>query len=142
MSEVSGLVTAIGLALAGVISAIAALISARNSAAKVEDLEKRAAALEAALAAEKTQRAAEQHAEDMRREVDRRDIVLIGENLGDARADVAAMALLINQLFDQYKTATGKAPDVNIEMLKHMRTISYITGKLGPLDVEAVRRAQ
>jgi hypothetical protein len=72
----------------------------------------------------------------------RTEIVLIGQALSDARYDTAAMALLINQLFDQYKTTTGTAPEVNIEMLRHMRTIGYVTGPLGPLDVEAVKRSQ
>lgn len=72
----------------------------------------------------------------------RTELNLMGSALSDARYDTAAMALLINQLFDQYKSATGKAPEVNIEMLKHMRTISYVTGPLGPLDVDMVKRAQ
>lgn len=70
----------------------------------------------------------------------RTELNLIGSSLGDARYDTAAMALLINQLFDQYKSAIGKPPEVNIEMLKHMRTIGYVTGPLGPLDVEAFKQ--
>ena len=70
----------------------------------------------------------------------RTEIVMIGQALSDARYDTAAMALLINQLFDQYKTATGTAPEVNIEMLRHMRTIGYVTGPLGPLDIDAIKR--
>lgn len=73
-------------------------------------------------------------------ERNRTDVILIGEALADARHDTAAMALLINQLFDQFKDAVGKAPDVNIEMLRQMRTIGYITGPLGPLDVTAARK--
>ena len=121
-AELSALITAVGVSVAGILTAIAALVNARNSAAKVEELRGKL------------------DNELKRREIDRRDIILIGDSLADARSDTAAMALLINQLFNQYREATGKAPDVNIEMLKHMRTIGYITGKLGPLDVEAVRR--
>lgn len=71
----------------------------------------------------------------------RTEIVLIGQALSDARHDTAAMALLINQLFNQYKTATGTAPEVNIEMLRQMRTIGYVTGPLGPLNIDGVKRA-
>ncbi len=68
----------------------------------------------------------------------RRDIILIGESLAAARSDNAKLALLINQLFRQFEQATGERPAVDLEMLKNMQTLSYITGPLGPLDVSLV----
>lgn len=65
----------------------------------------------------------------------RTDLILLGENMSAVRSDNAKLALLVNQLFNQYETALGRKPDIDIEMIKHMQTIQYITGPLGPLDV-------
>lgn len=65
----------------------------------------------------------------------RTELVLIGQNLAGTRADCASLAMLVNQMFNQFEEATGRKPDIDIEMLKHLQTISYITGKLGPLDL-------
>ena len=65
----------------------------------------------------------------------RRDIIAIGEQLHEARLDNAVMAEAFNQLFIEFRDVTGHKPAVNLDRLKHMRTISYITGPLdrGPL---------
>lgn len=130
------LVTALGGSIAAIITAIAAYINARNNAAKVDELEREINEVKDQRDDFEKQLVNEKHM----REFTRRDIVLIGEQLQAARSDVAAMALLINQLFNQYQEATGKKPDVDVDMLRQMNTIQYITGKLGPLDVDAVKR--
>lgn len=67
----------------------------------------------------------------------RKDIIMIGEQLHEARLDNAIMAEAFNQLFIEFRDVTGHKPAVNLERLKHMRTIQYITGPLsqGPLEV-------
>lgn len=75
-----------------------------------------------------------------REEHDRRlrtELIILGQNLAALRGDNASLALLVNQLFNQYEQATGRKPDVNFEMLKNLRTLQYVTGKLGPLDLSA-----
>src|SRR5574341_540272 len=53
----------------------------------------------------------------------RRDIILIGEQLHEARLDNAVMAEAFNQLFAEFRDVTGHKPAVNLDRLKHMRTI-------------------
>lgn len=71
----------------------------------------------------------------------RKEIVLMGEALALNRGDNAKLALLVNQLFNQYKDATGEQPKIDFDMLHQMTTISYITGPLGMIDAQAVKRA-
>lgn len=68
----------------------------------------------------------------------RKDIILIGEQLHEARLDNAVMAEAFNQLFIEFRDVTGSKPKVNLDRLRHMRTIQYITGPLGkgPLDIQ------
>lgn len=68
-------------------------------------------------------------------ETARKDIILIGESLHQARSDNAIIAEAFNQLFIEFKEVTGHRPSVNLERLRHMQTIAYVTGPLGPLDV-------
>ena len=68
----------------------------------------------------------------------RSDIIQIGEQLHFARLDNAVIAEAFNQLFAEFRDVTGHKPAVNLERLKHMQTIQYITGPLdaGPLQVK------
>lgn len=68
--------------------------------------------------------------------MDRRDIILIGESLAQARADNAIMAKAFNNLWEEFYRVTGRKPEVNLDMLKQLQTVQYITGQLGPLNVE------
>jgi chorismate mutase len=74
-------------------------------------------------------------AQDKQQEA-RKDIVMIGEQLHFARLDNAIIAEGFNQLFAEFRDVTGHKPAVNLDRLKHLQTISYITGPLedGPLD--------
>ena len=75
-----------------------------------------------------------------REEHDRRlrtELTILGQHIAGLRADNAAMAMLINQLFNQYQEATGRKPDIDFDMLKNLQTLSYVTGKLGPLDLSS-----
>ena len=65
----------------------------------------------------------------------RTELVILGKHIAGLRADNASLAMLVNQLFNQYEQATGSKPDVDFEMLKNLQTLTYITGKLGPLDL-------
>lgn len=66
----------------------------------------------------------------------RKDIILIGESLHDARLDNAVIAEAFNELYLEFRQVTGHKPLVNLDRLRHMRTIEYITGPLerGPLE--------
>lgn len=72
----------------------------------------------------------------LRRKEDQQSIIWIGEGLSRARADNGSLVLLVNQLFREYEQATGKKPEIDLEMFAHFMTIKYITGKLGPLEVK------
>jgi hypothetical protein len=65
----------------------------------------------------------------------RNDVLQIGEQLHHARLDNAVLAETVNQLFIEFRDVTGHRPQVNLDRLKHMQTIQYITGPLGPLDL-------
>ncbi len=87
-------------------------------------------------------RGEDEKAKQDRVEHDRRlrtEIVLLGQNIAALRADNASLAMLVNQLFNQYEQATGKKPDIDFEMLRHLQMFQYITGKLGPLDLSSYR---
>jgi hypothetical protein len=75
----------------------------------------------------------------MRDEIARTNIILLGESMGLVRGDCASLAMLVNQLFKEFERETGHRPPVDIEMLKHMRTIEYITGPLGPFEIPEQR---
>jgi hypothetical protein len=68
----------------------------------------------------------------------RRDIIQIGEQLHHARLDNAVLAEAFNMLYSEFNNVTGHRPAVNLDRLKHMQTIQYITGPLegGPLQVK------
>ncbi len=135
---VTALIGALGVSVAGILTAIAALRNANYSAAKIRDLETQIADL----GKENESRQSEIEEAHKREEFSRRDIVLIGEQLAGTRSDAAKLALLMDQLFRYYKEAVGKDPPIDIRMLEHMREIYYITGPLGPLDVEALKKFQ
>src|SRR5512139_868999 len=107
--------------------AIVALLGVRSNTAKITELQT------------KLDEAHEQiiDAQDKQNDA-RKDIIRIGEQLHEARLDNAIMAEAFNQLFTEFRDVTGHKPAVNLERLKHMRTISYITGPLdsGPLKVQ------
>ena len=68
--------------------------------------------------------------------LDRRDIILIGESLAQARSDNAIMAEAFNQIWSEFYEVTGHKPQANLDGLKRLQTIQYITGQLGPLNME------
>ena len=114
-------VAELALLITTMTSAIVALFNTRSNAAAIERLKK--------------------ELEDARaRQVDaRKDIILIGESLHDARLDNAVIAEAFNQLFIEFKQVTGHKPAVNLSRLKHMLTLKYVTGPLdapeGPIEV-------
>ena len=78
-----------------------------------------------------------------REEHDRRlrsELVILGEGMAGLRLDNAKLALLVNQLFNQYAAATGKKPEIDFDLLKTLQSVSYITGPLGPLDLSVYKK--
>src|SRR5512139_2699852 len=67
---------------------------------------------------------------------DRRDIILIGESLAQARSDNSVIAQAFNALYEEFFQATGRKPSADLNALKKLQTIEYITGRLEPLNVE------
>lgn len=107
--------------------AIVALLGVRNNTAKLADLQKQ------------LDEAHKQIIDGQDKQNDaRKDIILIGEQLHYARLDNAIIAEAFNLLFVEFKSVTGRNPAVNLERLRHMQTIQYITGPLesGPLKVK------
>lgn len=125
MNELAGFV----MALAGIITSVAAFMNARVSRHEVDEAKGELT--------QSQQRIAELEAH---RITDRRDIILIGESLAQARSDNAIMAEAFNQIWSEFTAVTGHKPQANLDMLRRLQTIQYITGKLGPLDVEARKR--
>lgn len=119
------------LVIVGTIGAIAGLITALGgviiNAHRLDELQKQ-------VDDERKQRIDLQD----KQETARRDIIQIGEQLHFARLDNACIAEAFNQLFVEFRDVTGHRPAVNLERLKHMQTIQYITGPLegGPLQVK------
>jgi hypothetical protein len=75
--------------------------------------------------------------------VNRRDIIILGENFAAARADTEILAEAFNQIWLEFYTVTGQRPAANMGMLKRLTTLQQsATGRLGPLDVEAIKNYQ
>ena len=121
-TEIVLLVGAIAGGIAGLMTAISALMNARTNR---HELEETRAKLE-----ESNARISELEAH---RITDRRDIILIGESLAQARSDNSIMAAAFNQIWNEFYTVTGHKPSTNLDDLKRLQTIEYITGKLQPL---------
>lgn len=114
--------TELALLITALSGAIVALLNGRNykheldeTKSKLDEATKRIEELEA------------------HRITDRRDIILIGESLAQARADNTIMAAAFNQLWNEFYTVTGHKPSTNLDDLKRLQTVEYITGKLQPL---------
>src|SRR5512139_3062193 len=54
---------------------------------------------------------------------DRRDIILIGESLAQARSDNSIMAQAFNALYDEYYSITGRKPSADLNVLKKLQTV-------------------
>ena len=113
-----------GVAIGATITAVAALMNARTNKHEQDELR------EELEQSNKRIEVLEAH-----RVTDKRDIILIGESLAQARSDNAVLAEAFNQIFIEFNAVTGHRPQANLDALKRLQTIKYITGKLGPLDV-------
>ena len=122
-TEIVLLVGAIAGGIAGLMTAISALMNARTNR---HELEETRAKLDESLA-----RISELEAH---RITDRRDIILIGESLAQARSDNSIMAAAFNGLWTEFFNVTGHKPSTNLDDLKRLQTVEYITGKLQPLN--------
>lgn len=120
-------VAEIALLITTLSGALVALFGVRNNTAKIGELEN------------KLEQAHKEIIDAQDRQQDaRKDIIQIGEQLHNARLDNAIIAEAFNQLFVEFQSVTGHRPAVNLERLRHMQTIQYITGPLesGPLQVK------
>lgn len=145
-------------------SAIAVLIGAyatyRNSVRKAEfdRLQARVLDTEKRLA-ESEQRAAinERRAIDGERRAEdyRSDVVQIGESLlrernetarrlaiivSDGNAKIQKVVIVLEKVLTDLETATGAKPDIDLDALRRLVVIDSVTGQLGPIDVEAVKK--
>jgi len=129
IAELALLITTLSGAVAALIGASVALMKTRTDSelGKHERDELRQESLEQRKQIEKL---------EAFRVTDRRDIILIGESLAQARSDNAILAEAFNQIWSEFYRATGHRPEANLEALKRLQTLQYITGKLGPLNVE------
>lgn len=120
-------VAEIALLITTLSGAIVALLGVRTNAAKLSDMQRQ------------LDEAHQQIIDGQDKQGDaRKDIILIGEQLHFARLDNAVIAEAFNQLFLEFQAVTGHKPVVNLDRLKHMQTIQYITGPLesGPLKMK------
>lgn len=115
--------TELALLITALSGAIVALLNGRNykheldeTKSKLDEAARRISELEA------------------HRITDRRDIILIGESLAQARADNAIMAKAFNSLWEEFFRVTGHKPEANLDSLKQLQTVQYITGKLEPIN--------
>jgi hypothetical protein len=129
IAELALLITTLSGAIAALIGAMVALMKTRTDSelGKHEREELRQESAEQKKQIEKL---------EGYRVTDRRDIILIGESLAQARSDNAIMAEAFNQIWNEFYQVTGHKPAANLEALKRLQTLQYITGKLGPLNVE------
>lgn len=126
-ADIAALITALGVAVGALIGSIAALINAQSNKHEQDELK------------EKVEEEHQQRIklEDQQEET-RQTVIRMGESMHDLRLDNAVIAEGFNQLFSEFREVTGHKPAVNLERLKHMRTIAYITGPLenGPLQLK------
>jgi len=113
-ADVVAMVLALGAGISGIVTAIAALLNVRNNKTELDKALARIDDLE------------------LQVETDRKDIILIGESLSQARADNAIVAEAFNQLWNEFYEATGHKPTANLDALRRLQTIQYITGRLQP----------
>ena len=129
IAELALLITTLSGAIAALIGAIVALVKTRSESAlgqhERDELRQESAVQKKQIDELKANRI-----------IDRRDIILIGESLAQARSDNAILAEAFNQIWNEFYAATGHKPAANLEALKRLQTIEYITGRLGPLNVD------
>lgn len=124
-ADIAALITALGVAVGALIGSIAALMNARTNKHEQEELKEELGAA--------TKRITELEAH---RVTDRESIIMIGNSLAQAREDNAVLAEAFNKVWQEFNEVTGHKPTVDLDMLKRLHQIRYITGRLNPLDIE------
>lgn len=143
--------------LAIVFSALAVLFSGyaayRNSVRKAEFEKLQARVVET----EKRLADAERRASDNERRAFeyRNDVIQIGEAIeaerkenarrmaiivSDGNAKIQKVVIVLEKVLTDLEAATGTKPDIDLDALKRLVVIDSVTGQLGSLDVEAVKR--
>lgn len=143
--------------LAIIISAFAVLLGAyatyRNSVRKSEFEKLQARVVET----EKRLADAERRASDNERRAFeyRNDVIQIGEAIeterkenarrlaiivSDGNAKIQKVVIVLEKVLTDLEAATGAKPDIDLDALKRLVVIDSVTGQLGPIDVQAVRR--
>lgn len=128
-AEMIGLLSGLVLIISTITGSIVAILNTRINASKIDESKRQIEKLTADL--EYTRKAAQ-----TQNEIARENIILLGESMSNVRSDNAKLALLVNQLFNQYEAAIGHKPDVDFGLLRDMRTLEYITGPLPHLEIK------
>ena len=71
------------------------------------------------------------------RDENTRRLMLVAQ---DAADKINRVVIVLEKVIKDFECATGTTPDVDMEALKRLVRIDHVTGPLGPIDVEAVRR--
>lgn len=119
-------------ALAAFVTSIASLIGSRSNGAKVDMLQEEIK--EARIEREKATAENAILREDL--EVNRRDIISLGEHYSGMSKDVGILVVLVNKLYMDYNKDTGHKPDIDWSVLDRALTIQHKTSPLGPLEIK------
>jgi hypothetical protein len=98
--------------------AVVALLGVRSNAAKLTELQDKL-------------KDAEHDATN-----NRKDIILIGEQLSGTRQDISKLVLLVNQIYIDYMNETGQKPKINWEIFDQFMMVKHVTTPLGPLQMK------
>ena len=118
VGDAVALIGALMLVVTTMTGSIVALFNTRTNAAAIEKLK-------AALA----------DADEKQADA-RKDIILIGEALATSHRDIAALVVLVNQLYKDYERDIGRKPDIDWDTFDRMLTVKHSTNKLGPLQIK------
>jgi hypothetical protein len=132
--------------IAVILAALATYASSTRKAeidrlsARVVDLEKRLSDAE--------QRANDNERSDRYRQdvIKRQQLEKVYESIrrlnlvSDGNNKIRMVVLALEKLFDDFETATGTKPDLDLEALKRLSVIDHVTDRLGTIDVHAARK--
>lgn len=128
-AEMIGLLSGLVLIISTITGSIVAVLNTRINAVKIDESKRQIEKLTADL--EYTRKAAQ-----TQNEIARENIILLGESMSNVRSDNAKLALVFNQLYNDFERVTGSKPPIDLQLLRDMRTLEYITGPLPHIEVK------
>jgi hypothetical protein len=117
------------LLITTITGSIVAILNTRTNAAAIAEAKEEIDKLTGALVAA-------QHSLQLQTTLARQNIILLGESTSSLRSDNAKLALVFNQLYNDFERVTGTKPPVDFQLLKEMRNLDYITGPLPHLEIK------